>query len=84
MKAAELDILFARFGEVMTPSEVATTVRCSDSHIYELLGRGDLHCFCVGRHYRVRKTDVITSLRRLIPPVPLDSVLQEPQSAQHS
>lgn len=68
MKAAELDSLFARYGEVMTPFEIATTVRCSDSHIYELLTRGDLPCFCVGRHYRILKTDAISCFRRLVPP----------------
>lgn len=80
MKAAELDSLFARYGEVMTPFEIATTVRCSDSHIYELLCRGDLPCFCVGRHYRILKTDAISFFRRLVPPMPLDSVLQNQES----
>jgi len=78
MKAAELEKLFARFGEVMIPSEVATTIRCSDSHVYELIYRGDLPCFCIGRHYRLLKTDVIACLYCMIPPIPLDSVLRDP------
>lgn len=79
MKAAEISHLFEKYGEVMTAGEVAATIRASESHIYDLIGSGDLPCFCIGRQYRVLKSDVITCLKKSVPPIPLASVLKPPQ-----
>lgn len=79
MKAAEVSCLFEKFGEVVTVNEVATTIRSSESHIYDLIAEGALPAYCVGRQYRLLKTDVIACLKRSVPPVPLDSVLKQPQ-----
>lgn len=78
MKPADISYLFDKFGEVLTCSEVATTIRSSESHIYDLIAEGELPCYCVGRQYRVLKRDVLNCLRRSVPPLPLDSVLKEP------
>lgn len=59
LKPADIDSLFDNFGEILTPSEVATTIRASDSYICELINNGVLPCFRIGAHYRLLKRDVV-------------------------
>jgi len=63
LKPAEVDYLFEKFGEVLTPTEVATTIRASDSFIHSIINDGKLPCYRVGVHFRVLKPDVVSYLK---------------------
>lgn len=62
MKCSDLKSLFETAPEVMTPGEVGAIIRASESHLYRLIARGRLPCFCIGVHYRLLKRDVILCL----------------------
>lgn len=59
MKHASIDRLFSHNTEVLTINEVSIAVRCSPSHILELIHRDELPCFHIGRQYRVLKSDAV-------------------------
>ena len=63
-KYANLDLLFEKHNEVMTVRELAQTLRCSDSHILDVIHSGELPCFRIGRHYRVCKKDVLVCAKK--------------------
>ena len=65
MKVANITPLFQSYPDVMTVSEVAKTVRCSDSYILDLLHKDVIACFLVGRQYRLLKADVIAYMQDL-------------------
>ncbi len=62
MKCSDLETLFKPFPDVMTPKEISIAIRASESHIYRLIVQERLPCFCVGRHYRIMKQDMIRCL----------------------
>jgi len=55
-------MLFDPAPGVLTPSEISTIIRASESYLYRLIMEGRLPCFCIGTHYRVLKQDVIRCL----------------------
>ena len=65
MKQAKICHLFDECHEVMTVREVALAVRCSESHLLDLIHRDELPCFRIGRGYRVLKSDVVGCLGRV-------------------
>lgn len=62
MKCPDLHPLFEALPEVLTPGEISSIIRASESHLYRLIAEGRLPCFCVGTHYRILKEDVIRCL----------------------
>lgn len=60
MKHADINHLFSHNTRVLTVNEVSIAVRCSPSHILDLIHSDELPCFHVGRQYRVLKSDVIS------------------------
>ena len=65
MKHANICHLFNGHHEVMTVREVAQAVRCSESHILDMIHKDELPCFRIGRYYRVLKPDVLDCLGRV-------------------
>lgn len=49
--------------EIMTPEEVASYLRVSRSLVYKMLKRDEIPAYCVGSLLRVRKADLLASLR---------------------
>lgn len=73
LKPAEVDYLFEKFGEVLTPTEVATTIRASDSFVCSLINSGKLPCYRVGVHFRVLKPDIVSYLKASVEQQPGDA-----------
>lgn len=51
--------------EVLTVAEAAEWLQISKNKLYELIARGELPCFRVGRAIRIFKDELIAFLRRL-------------------
>ena len=64
MKCADLHSLFEASSEVMTPGEVASVIRASESYLCRLIAGDCLPCFCIGGHYRILKRDIILCLEQ--------------------
>jgi len=64
MKSANISHLFEKRHDVMTVREIAQTIRCSESHILDLIHSDKLPCFSVGRQFRVLKSDVLTCFEK--------------------
>jgi len=50
---------YQREGEIMTVSEVANYLKISEVTTYKFVQEGKIQGFKVGRHWRVRRSDLV-------------------------
>ena len=66
MKYTQIGTLFEDCFEVLTIKEIAQIIRCSESHVLRMIHNDELPCFCIGKQYRVLKSDITACFEKAV------------------